>query len=227
MWKNKHGDAIRIMKNIDEIIGALQDPHCVEIFVYAKITDELSKELISRGIPNDRSKLKWWQLVDKDQTPNHTIEINGFRVIQIEGDPNDFDTHQLGILKSDNPVLQHIIQGPKKQRKYVKGLEETDYPQGSPQRIHHPPSVQTSTPQAKPEDNREIVTVLKQTNVLLEKIAGHTEKTTDLQKEQLEVSKETRDLQQDGNDIASAQLAHQEATDVVTEEEKSPEDTVV
>ena len=228
MWKDKHGEAIHIVKDIDEIIDALQDLHCVEILMYGKITGDLSKELISRGIPSDRSKLKWWQLVDKDQTPDHTIEINGFRVIQVEGDPNDFDTHQLGILKSEYPVLQHSTQGPKKQRKpYRGGLEATDYPQGSPQRIHHPPSVQTSTPQAKPENNGEIVHFLKHANVLLEKIAGNTEKATDLQKEQLEVSKETRDLQQEGIVIASEQLAHQEASDVVAEVEKSPEDTVV
>ena len=227
MWKDKLKDAIDIMGDIDEIIHALPNPLCIEILVYAKITGELSRELISRGIPSDRSKLKWWQFVDKDRTPDHTIEINGFRVIQVEGDPNDFDTHQLGILKSDNPVLQHIIQGPKKQRKYVKGLEETDYPQGSPQRIHHLPPGQTSTPQTTLENNGEIVNALKQTNVLLEQIASNTKKGTDLQKEQLEVSKETRELQQEGIVIASEQLAHQEVTNVVVEVEKSPEDTVV
>lgn len=224
MWKEKHGDAICIMENIDDIVVALPNPHCNEILVYAKITDEFSRELLSRGITSDRSKLKWWQFVEKDRTPDNTIEINGFRVIQVEGDPNDFDTHQLGILKSEYPVLKQLTQGTRKQRKY-KGLEETDHPRESPQTIHHPLPVQTSTPQAKQDG--EVIDLLKEANVYLKEIAGSTKKGTDLQKEQVELSKEVRDLQQEGNEIASAQLAHQEATDVVVEEEKSPEDTVV
>ena len=225
MWKDKHDEAIHLMETIEDIVVALPNHHCIEILVYAKITDDFSKELLSRGITSDRSKLKWWQFVDKDRTPDNTIEINGFRVIQVEGDPNDFDTHQLGILKSEYPVLKQSTQVTRKQRRYNRGLEETDHPRDSPQTIHHSLPVQTSTPQAKQEG--EVLGILKEAKDLLKEIAGNTKKGADLQKQQLDVNKEVRDLQQEGNEIASAQLAHHEATDVAVEEEKSPEDTVV
>lgn len=108
LWTEKLEDKIHIVTNADDIIVALLDEHCVDVYMYADLNDKVSKELMSRGIPMGREKLKWWQFVKEDKTPDHVIDVNGFCIVQVEGDPNDFDTHQLGVLKAEFPVGHYV-----------------------------------------------------------------------------------------------------------------------
>lgn len=106
LYKEKH--KCLLVSTEDDIYKSLEDKLCVEILMFADPSDEVVIAVISRGMHMNREKLKWWQFVSEDKTPDHVIEIEGFRIIQVEGDPNEWDTHQLGLLKTDYPPLSSI-----------------------------------------------------------------------------------------------------------------------
>jgi hypothetical protein len=105
MWVERLKDQIKLLSSATEIFEALGNEYCVEILVFMDPTDDVAKELLSRGCPYNREKLKWWQFVEEDKTPDNMIEIEGYRIVQVEGDPADFNTHQLGLLKTEYPIF--------------------------------------------------------------------------------------------------------------------------
>ena len=107
MWREKYEDKCVIHDNDDEIFASLENPSCREVFMHADPQDPVVRAVMSRGSPRNREKLKWWHIVDKDKTPNHLIEAEGFKIVQVEGDSSNFDTLQLGMMKTENPTLNH------------------------------------------------------------------------------------------------------------------------
>ena len=107
MWREKYEDKCVIHDNDDEIFASLENPSCREVFMHADPQDPVVRAVMSRGSPRNREKLKWWHIVDKDKTPNHLIEAEGFKIVQVEGDSNNFDTLQLGMMKTENQTLNH------------------------------------------------------------------------------------------------------------------------
>lgn len=81
----------------------------MDVYIYSDLSDDVSKELMSRGIHIGREKLKWWQFVMEDKAPDNMIDVSGYRIVQVVGDMDDFDVHRLGMLKAEYPVLNRSM----------------------------------------------------------------------------------------------------------------------
>ena len=107
LWEEKYSNKCILLHSDDEILASLENPSCREIFVHSDPQDPVVIATMSRGSPRGREKLKWWHIVEHDKTPDHLIEAEGFKIVQVEGDPNDISTLQLGMLKTDQPTFNH------------------------------------------------------------------------------------------------------------------------
>ena len=173
------------------------DNHCLELYIYANLYDDISREIMSRGIPSGRDKLTWWQFVPADtKTPDHILETNGFHIIQVEGDPNDIDTHQLGILKTQYPPINSAVL--KKREKFKS--DEVDGRGGS----HFvAPHTTQPPPYTGPTVTNSVTEELKITNTLLAKITGTLEESSkkldtgnDISRQALRVNQELLNIQE-------------------------------
>ena len=209
MWREKYEDKCVIHDNDDEILVSLENPSCREVFMHADPQDPVVKAVMSRGYPRNREKLKWWHIVDKDKTPNHLIEAEGFKIVQVEDDSSNFDTLQLGMMKTENPTLNHmtaVIEETNSNGYITTSSHNTSYHTGTEKRpVDETDGVTTST------TNEEDATVIKElleesiaeqkkTNEILAKIQGTSEKqletsiegaTKDIRKIQLDLLVDT------------------------------------
>ena len=166
MWREKYEDKCVIHDNDDEILASLENPSCREVFMHADPYDPVIRAVMSRGSPRNREKLKWWHIVDKDKTPNHLIEAEGFKIVQVEGDSSNFDTLQLGMMKTENPTLNHTTA-------VIEETHNTSYHTGTEKRpFDETDGVTTSTPNGRDPIIKELLEETKKTNEILVKLHG-------------------------------------------------------
>lgn len=201
MWKEKHKEKFVIATTDQEIISSMDSPSCCEVFIYADPQDLMLRSVLSRGFPNNREKLKWWHFVDNDKTPGHLIEIGGIKVVQVQGDPNDFDTLQLGMLKTEYPVLNHknaVIEETISNGYTATNSQTSSCHTGTEKRpIDEPDGVTTSTPNGRDAVMKELLEEQKKTNKILAKIQGNNEKHLEVAIENTEATKDIRRIQED------------------------------
>ena len=196
MWREKYEDKCVIHDNDDEILASLENPSCREVFMHADPQDPVVKAVMSRGSPRNREKLKWWHIVDKDKTPNHLIEAEGFKIVQVEGDSSSFDTLQLGMMKTENPTLNHttaVIEETNSNGYITTRSHNISYHTGTEKRpIDETDGVTTSTPNGRDPIIKELLEETKRTNEILAKIHGNNEKHLETL-----IEGATKDIQED------------------------------
>ena len=201
MWKEKHKEKFVIATTDQEIISSMDSPSCCEVFIYAHPQDLMLRSVLSRGFPNNREKLKWWHFVDNDKTPGHLIEIGGIRVVQVQGNPNDFDTLQLGMLKTEYPVLNHknaVIEETISNGYTTANSLTSSCNTGTGKRqMEEPDGVTTSTANGRDPIIKELLEEQKKTNEILAKIHGNNEKHLDVAIENTEATKDLLRIQED------------------------------
>lgn len=201
MWKEKHKEKFVIATTDQEIISSMDSPSCCEVFIYADPQDLMLRSVLSRGFPNNREKLKWWHFVDNDKTPGHLIEVGGIKVVQVQGDPNDFDTLQLGMLKTEYPVLNHknaVIEETISNGCTTANSQTSSCNTGTEKRpMEEPDGVTTSTPNGRDAVMKELLEEQKKTNKILAKIQGNNEKHLEVAIENTEATKDIRRIQED------------------------------
>lgn len=212
MWREKYEDKCIIHDNDDEILASLENPSCREVFMHADPQDPVVRAVMSRGSPRNREKLKWWHIVDKDKTPNHLIEAEGFKIVQVEGDSNNFDTLQLGMMKTENQTLNHtnaVIEETNSNGYITTNSHNTSYHTaansqtgsyhtGTEKRpIDETDGVTTSTPNGRDPIMKEILEEQKKTNEILAKIQGTSEKQLETSLENTEANKGSLRIQED------------------------------
>ena len=105
--KNKHGDLIKLLSNADEINAARPDTNCSDIIIFSDITNNVVKEVISSGDPTHHDKVKIIQFVTEDRMPDNTLEIEGYKVVQVVGSPDNEDDVLFTVLnKAEYPVAK-------------------------------------------------------------------------------------------------------------------------
>ena len=170
--KEKHSDLIHIVDGEDAIRNSLVDPYCTDILLITLSIDEVVREIMSCGIdpqrPNGREKLRFVKFVSKDQYPDKTIGVNGFKYVLVEGDPSNIDTLLQAINKAEYPEL---VKDYRTEDHYGKGEDHFDLPEPQAQ----------STPHSLPRDlvidghtGRQLLEQQKKTNRLLEDISNKT-----------------------------------------------------
>ncbi|XP_019851426.1 PREDICTED: uncharacterized protein LOC100640835 [Amphimedon queenslandica] len=208
-WKEKYGNKCVLLHSDDEILESLENPSCHEIFVHADPQDPVAKAIMSRGSPKGREKLKWWHIVEHDKTPDHLIEAEGFKIVQVEGDPNDISTLQRGMLKTDNPTLNHTN----------GALYENHTPNGHT--ISNPSASyleDTDSEKKKPKEEidgatlKELLKETKKTNQILDVISKNTGKTAENTNQIAATESAQLDLQQMAQVVDEAQVGINEAS---------------
>ena len=212
MWREKYEDKCVIHDNDDEIFASLENPSCREVFMHADPQDPVVRAVMSRGSPRNREKLKWWHIVDKDKTPNHLIEAEGYKIVQVEGDSSNFDTLQLGMMKTENPTLNHttavieetisngcITTSSHNTSYHTAANSQTgSYHTGTEKRpIDETDGVTTSTANGRDPIIKELLEEQKKTNEILAKIHGNNEKQLEVAIEGTEATKDIRRIQED------------------------------
>ena len=212
MWREKYEDKCVIHDNDDEIFASLENPSCREVFMHADPQDPVVRAVMSRGSPRNREKLKWWHIVDKDKTPNHLIEAEGFKIVQVEGDSSNFDTLQLGMMKTENPTLNHTtavieetisngyITTSSHNTSYhtAANSQTSSYHTGTEKRpMEEPDGVTTSTANGRDPIIKELLEETKKTNEFLAKIHGNNEKQLEVAIEGTEATKDLLRIQED------------------------------
>ena len=211
MWREKYEDKCVIHDNDDEIFASLENPSCREVFMHTDPQDPVVRAVMSRGSPRNREKLKWWHIVDKDKTPNHLIEAEGFKIVQVEGDSNNFDTLQLGMMKTENQTLNHttaVIEETNSNGYITTSSHNTSYHTaansqtssyhtGTEKRpIDETDGVTTSTANGGEATLKELLVVTKETKELIAKLHGTAAKHLEATKEGTEATKGIYSIQQ-------------------------------
>lgn len=200
MWKEKHKEKFVIATTDQEIISSMDSPSCCEVFIYANPQDLMLRSVLSRGFPNNREKLKWWHFVVDDKTPGHLIEVGGIRVVQVQGDPNDFDTLQLGMLKTEYPVLNHknaVIEETISNGYTATNSQTSSCHTGTGKRpTEEPDGVTTSITNGGGATINDLLEEQKITNQLLFKIHDTSKKHLEATEEGTEATKDIRRIQE-------------------------------
>ena len=190
MWKEKYDNKCVLLHNDDEILASLENSSCREIFMHADPRDPIIVAVMSRGSPRSREKLKWWHIVEHDKTPNHLIEAEGFKIVQVEGDPHKFSTLQVGMIKTDQPSLDHS-----------NGvLYENLTPNGhtfSNHNASYPEEKKKSKEEIDGDTLQKLLEEQKKTNQMLGEIKISTTKTAENTKESAETGKDILRVQEE------------------------------
>ena len=104
--KAKHDDLIQLLNDADAINAARIDSNCSDVLIFSDIVDDVVKEVTSSGNPDHRGKVKIVQFVAKDKTPDNTLEIEGYKVVQYEGRPDNLDDLLSVTNKAEYPVAK-------------------------------------------------------------------------------------------------------------------------
>lgn len=221
----KLGEKCQIFLKEDEIVIALEDNFCNEMYFFADPDDEILRAVFTRGIPGHvRHKVKWWQFVGKDKTPNNVIEVDGFKIVQVEGDPHSFDTLQLGILKTENPPITHKDIGiskhygngtiperastddsthssPRVGGEHKRGHDEHDGDEVHKKKTHDDEGTQKGQNLTGDVSYQLLEETIKARKIL-EKIANKQEEGNEIQKQHFEQSKDQTDILRDTHKLA-------------------------
>lgn len=216
MWKEKHKEKFVIATTDQEIISSMDSPSCCEVFIYADPQDLMLRSVLSRGFPNNREKLKWWHFVHDDKTPGHLIEVGGIRVVQVQGDPNDFDTLQLGMLKTEYPVLNHknaVIEETFSNGYTTSNPQSSSCNTGTGKRpIDETDGVTTSTANGRDPIMNEILEEHRKTNRLLTEMKETAEKQLETSIENTKTNKAALSNQEESVVVDPASSEVQEDT---------------
>ena len=103
---------VRDIKNKDEMITAVLDPLCKEVYAFAGSNgstdwDEIFKEIETRGFPNSVQSQKITRVIftDSDPTDGHCVETGRVKVVFYEGKHDEPDIIAK-LMMIDRPVLK-------------------------------------------------------------------------------------------------------------------------
>ncbi len=109
LLQQKHGDRIKRLTHWEEVRLAILQPSCTDILLFVCPSDEIFKEVMSCGVdpppPYKRSKLRIMMFAPVDHFQTNTLGVNGYKVVLVEGDPNDMDTILTAVNKAEFPEL--------------------------------------------------------------------------------------------------------------------------
>lgn len=109
---DKHGDLIKQLSDADDIDGARRDTNCSDIIIFCDLGEVVVREMFSSGNSEHRDKVKIVQFVSEDKTPDNTLEVEGYKVVQMVGSPDSADDIMTILNKAEYPVAKsYMIDG--------------------------------------------------------------------------------------------------------------------
>ena len=177
LLQQKHGDRVKRLTHWEEVRLAILQPSCTDILLFVCPSDEIFKEVMSCGVdpapPYKRNKLRIMMFTPVDHFPANTLGVNGYRVVLIEGDPDDRDTISTAVNKAEFPELANCS-------RRSSDTTNTD---------NHAESVELGL-------QRESVELLRQLLETQKTSVGIQGQTLDVQRDQLDTTREVNEREE-------------------------------